>query len=447
MPAFSRLGFGQAADALPAVTHLKTSPRIDGTTDRFRRARDGSVAILFALLLVPLAVFVGATVDYSRATDAHAVLAAAADAAALSAVNPQAMGIKKNDAKKSAEDLFRARAGTLPHDGAVAVKVDVDEKDGRRNVRVAYSLLLPTTFMRMTGRKTIEVAGASTASSADPVYIDFHLLLDNTPSMGVGATLADIATMVNNTSDKCAFACHDLSANGNDYYAKAKKLGVTMRIDVVRSATQRLMDTATNTAIVKSQFRAAVYTFGTSCAALGLATVSALSDNLSGVKSAANNIDLMTIPKQNYNNDQCTDYDNTIAAADKAIGASGDGASAAHPQQMLFFVADGVADAYYPSTCSRPTTGGRCQEPLKPKDCQALKDRGVKIAVLYTTYLPLPTNSWYQTWIAPFAPKIGTNMEACASPGLYFEVSPSQGIAEAMEVLFKRAVSQARVTS
>jgi hypothetical protein len=37
-------------------------------------------------------------------------------------------------------------------------------------------------------------------------------------------------------------------------------------------------------------------------------------------------------------------------------------------------------------------------------------------------------------------------MESCASPDLYFEVSPSQGISEAMTALFQKAVAQARLT-
>jgi hypothetical protein len=31
-----------------------------------------------------------------------------------------------------------------------------------------------------------------------------------------------------------------------------------------------------------------------------------------------------------------------------------------------------------------------------------LKNKGYKIAMLYTTYLPLPTNGWYNSWIKPF---------------------------------------------
>ena len=54
-----------------------------------------------------------------------------------------------------------------------------------------------------------------------PLYIDFYLLLDNSPSMGVGATPADVTTMVNNTSDSCAFACHDFN-DSNNYYNLAK---------------------------------------------------------------------------------------------------------------------------------------------------------------------------------------------------------------------------------
>jgi hypothetical protein len=87
-------------------------------------------------------------------------------------------------------------------------------------------------------------------------------------------------------------------------------------------------------------------------------------------------------------------------------------------------------------------------------DCTALKNRGIKIAMLYATYLALPTNALYMTWINPFNPgpygpsinsKIAKNMEACASPGFYFEVSPTDGIAQAMTALFPegRAVGAA----
>ena len=46
----------------------------------------------------------------------------------------------------------------------------------------------------------------------------------------------------------------------------------------------------------------------------------------------------------------------------------------------------------------------------------------------------------------PVQGEIATKMQSCASPGLYFEVSPSQGISDAMNALFKKALSEARIT-
>ena len=76
-----------------------------------------------------------------------------------------------------------------------------------------------------------------------PQYIDFYLLLDNSPSMGVAATPQDVTTMVNSTPDKCAFACHDVS-NANNYYNLARSLGVTERLRM----TGEIMDVTTHLA-------------------------------------------------------------------------------------------------------------------------------------------------------------------------------------------------------
>lgn len=86
-------------------------------------------------------------------------------------------------------------------------------------------------------------------------------------------------------------------------------------------------------------------------------------------------------------------------------------------------------------------------EPIDPAKCKILKDRGIKIAILYTSYLPLKDNSFYMDWIWPFQNDIPRHMEACASPGYYFEVSLDQGISDAMNALFHKIVSTPRITS
>jgi hypothetical protein len=116
----------------------------------------------------------------------------------------------------------------------------------------------------------------------------------------------------------------------------------------------------------------------------------------------------------------------------------GTGMAGSTPQEVLFIVSDGVDDS--------SVGGSRNQALFTTTQCTAVKNRGIRIAVLYTTYLPLPTNSWYNTYISPFQPQIAGNMQSCASPGLFFQVSTDQDISAAMAALFQQAVATARLT-
>jgi hypothetical protein len=124
----------------------------------------------------------------------------------------------------------------------------------------------------------------------------------------------------------------------------------------------------------------------------------------------------------------------------------GTGASNSTPQKVLFLVSDGVEDDNT-DVCSETLSGTRCQAPFDTTWCTTVKARGIRIAVLYTTYLPLPTNSWYNTWVAPWQSQIATNMQSCASPGLYFAITTDGDITAAMQALFEEAVSTARLTN
>jgi len=425
---------------------------------KFCRDKCGNIAITFALASMPILLAAGAAVDYSLANRTKAALDSYADAAVISAVNQAAMSLTDSGAQTFATNQFNAQATTLKKGSVSNVTVNVATSGNTRTATLTYMASVPTAFMGMVSVNTIPIGGSATAASATPTYIDFYLLLDNTPSMGVGATPADVTKMVNNTPDQCAFACHQMDISPNDYYGLAKSLGVTTRIDVVRSATQQLMDTATSDQVVSSQFRMAIYTFGASAANAGLTKIFSLSSSLSSAKTAAANIDLMTVPYQNYASDTDTNFDAVFPAINNQIANPGDGSTSGSPQKIVFFVSDGVADAANIS-CTQPTTAGqdpqthtnytRCQEPLTVSNCTALKTRGIKIAVLYTTYLALPTNGWYMSWIDPFnagpygpSPnsQIAANMQACASKGLYFEISPTMDIPAALQAVFKTAL-------
>jgi hypothetical protein len=193
------------------------------------------------------------------------------------------------------------------------------------------------------------------------------------------------------------------------------------------------MDTAADTETVNDQYRVAIYMFNRE-----LETISALSNNLSSVKGKAQDIDLVELPYASWNDYQLTDYDKTLPEIDKLISKPGSGSTASAPQKVLFFVSDGVADF--------SKAGKRTIAPIDVASCTAIKKRGIKIAMLYTTYLPLPTNDFYNKNVAPFAPNIAPSMQSCASPDLYFEVSPTEGISAAMTALFHKLVAQAHLT-
>ncbi len=63
------------------------------------------------------------------------------------------------------------------------------------------------------------------------------------------------------------------------------------------------------------------------------------------------------------------------------------------PQEVVFLVTDGVEDKIVSgaSACPNATLAGskRCQQPLDTAMCTTIKNRGIKIAILYTEYLQL----------------------------------------------------------
>jgi Flp pilus assembly protein TadG len=437
----------------------------------FGTDRRGNIAVIFALALLPVMSAVGCAVDYSRATQLRSKLLAAADAASVGSIAKTAPAFIQAgtmttdgpipDGVTDAQNIFDGNMKDVTGYTLNSRTPTVTKSGSLVTSTVAFSASVPTMFMGVMGRSAITVTGSSTSTANMPLYIDFYLLLDNSPSMGVAATPNDVTKMVNNTPDKCAFACHDYNDSSN-YYDLAKTLHITTRIDVLRSATQQLMDTAATTETYTNQFRMAIYDFGASSKTIGLRALFSLSSSLTSAKTAAGNIDLMGVYGNNdaYTADKDTQFSTLFPAITKIIGTSGSGTSAA-PLKYLFFVSDGVADESNAS-CSKTMYNShwgnispRCQSPIDPTLCDTLKKKnGVKIAVLYTTYLELKTNSWYMDWLypfnqGPFGPspnsEIAQNMQACASPGFYFEVSPTDGISDAMDALFKKALADAHI--
>ncbi|HXW23919.1 MAG TPA: pilus assembly protein TadG-related protein [Xanthobacteraceae bacterium] len=457
----------------------------------FRSAKGGNVAIIFGLTVIPLIGLVGAGVDYSRAARIQTILQAAADAAALGSVAQAspgytyALSMPANGpvpiAQTEAVNIFNGEIAGRTGFTVANLTTTVTNSNWQLTSTVQFTATVPTVLMEILGWNTMTVTGTSVAANGLPTFMDFYLLLDNTPSMGLPATQTDITTLVNGTTKYastnglgCAFACHDIGTNQSNpnnsafdnFYATAKTLGVTKRIDVMASAAAQMMTTAINSQTVNSQFRVAIYTFGTWGSTTPPSDVAkqasnnyapnqvvALTTNLSAAATAAAQIDLMTVDVNNENNDRATDFDSMLPAISNLIPNPGTGASSTSRQALLFIVSDGMADEVAPANCfgNDISSQTRCIEPVNTALCTAIKNRGIRIAVLYTTYLTLPSSgpgsdSWSTSNVMPWVPDVAPAMQACASPGLYFQVTPTQGIGDAMNALFEQAIATARLT-
>jgi hypothetical protein len=199
-----------------------------------------------------------------------------------------------------------------------------------------------------------------------------------------------------------------------------------------------------------SQYQMAIYTFANN----GLSTIQALTSNLTAAQTAAGNINVLQVYKNNWltssnnNSDMDTNFEAAMTQVNNIMPNPGLGTPTSTPQEVLFIVTDGVDDEVSTAAnCSQPLSGSnRCQQPFNTALCTTVKNRGIQIAVLYTEYLPLPTNSWYNSWISPFQSQISSNLQSCASTGMFFSVTTDGDITAAMQVLFAQAISTARLT-
>ena len=434
---------------------------------KFRRDRRGNVAIIFALSLIPCVFLTGMALDFSTATQKRVQLNAAADAAALAAVTPAMMGQTNAAAQTAATNAFNGVASTVVGVTNVTPTITVASSNGglTRTVTVSYTANSTNTFPNVlklltgTSQTSWPVSGSSQSTSSTSPNINFYLLLDNSPSMNIAATTAGINTMVANTASQggCAFACHEShpssdnlgNPGGEDNYTLAQNLGVVTRIENMATATQALMTTATTTqAANNATYKMAIYTFNYS----GTSTVQTLTSNLNTAGTAAAGIDVLEVynnnclTSSNCNNDTDTDFNSAMSSINSIMPTPGTGSGNSTPQEVLFIVSDGVDDKVSASCSETLGSGNRCQQPFSTTWCTTVKNRGIRIAVLYTEYLPLPTNSWYNTWVSPWQPQIATNMQNCASTGLYFKITTDGDISSAMQALFEQAVATARLT-
>ncbi len=446
------------------------APQILRHLPRFSADRRANVAMTFAIVVLPITFAAGMGVDYTMAARRQTKLDAAADAAALAAVTPAEFSATTSNAQTAAQNMFNAQASTVTGVSSIVLTANVTQTVSNSTVKrtalVTYTAKSATAFAGIIGQKTLNIAGGSTATASTAPNINFYVLADDSPSMAIPATTAGINSMISATSGSptgggneggCAFACHESNPSadnlgnpgGEDNYALARNLGLTLRIDNLTTAIENLASTAAATEASNSAaYKMAIYTFDTN-----FNTIESLTSNMTTASTQASNISMLQVYDNNWitsssnNSDTDTNSDNALSSINTIMPTPGNGTNVRgdSPQEVLFFVTDGVEDEM--------VSGSRQQSVMSTSECTTIKNRGIRIAVLYTTYVPLNlvtgtgAPSWYATYIAPIQSNIGPTLESCASPGLYQEVDTNQDISTALATLFINAVNTAHLTN
>lgn len=433
---------------------------------RLRRDKRGNVMLLFGLALVPLVFATGMGIDYGRAMRLQTQMEAAADAAALAAVSQQALNWTPANATTTARNFFISQTTgltgmTIDYNDTSQFNVVVHDTNGAINVRTAtvtFRAQSANAFGGILGLNSLTIKGTSASTASTAPNIDFYVLMDMSGSMALPTTTAGLATMTTKTGG-CAFACHSTNdaktATNNvppwngaqaDYYTVAQSYSIPLRVNAETTAVSQLMTVAQSVATANNvTYRMSISRFSRSGRFVNFQS---LTNNLpaAGTAAAGQTIDAYysnNCPTSSLcNNDTDTATSDAFTRLTNIMPTSpGHGSNAVGdtPQAFMFLITDGMRDE------SRP--GGDPEANIDTSLCDTIKSRGIRIAILYTEYLPqTASDSWSQTHALPHIPEIEPALQTCASTGLYYKVTTDSDISAALNALFQQAVASAHLT-
>jgi Flp pilus assembly protein TadG len=156
-----------------------------------RRATSANVTVTFALAVLPMAGFVGAAVDYSRANSVKAAMQAAADSTALM-LSKTASKLSDTSLDGKADEYFRAVFHRPAVASALKVSATYSTASGSQ-VTVDASTKVQTNFMRIMGFSELTVAVTAQARWGT-TKMQIALALDNTGSMAENLKMPALKT-------------------------------------------------------------------------------------------------------------------------------------------------------------------------------------------------------------------------------------------------------------
>lgn len=310
--------------------------------------------------------------------------------------------------------------------------------------------------MEILGINTLAIGGTSVSQVVLPTYINVYVVIDNSESMGIGATTADQKLTYNATygtsGGSCALACHYA---GSDTESTVHNAGATLRIDVAKQAViAGLKSIPTG-----SNYQVAVYTMANS-----LKNVFSLSNNVTSAITAVNNVDL-----ENSNDDGGTNTTYTLQTLANQLPTAGTGLTQSTAQGIVMLITDAVQDSDMKvkngssfsdsidsnfvkySPCNQQTCwtdsafGGVTFEAFDPTQCTSIKNLGYTMMTLDVQYLIPPSNlqssqsfSNVFTYVSTYLlSSMTSNMQACATSSNYaYSASTPSEVSAATTAMF-----------
>jgi Flp pilus assembly protein TadG len=214
---------------------LLSIKRLTRLVHEFRSDTRGNIAIIFALVSIPLVALVGAAVDYTRAASARTALQSALDSAAL---------MISKDAAKMTDSEITTRARQYVDSLYTATDTPIQSftatytpnTGSGATIQLAAGGNMPTYFMRVMGSSydTLPIKTASTTTWGS-TRTRVALVLDNTGSMDDNGKMDALKTAAAKTTTGLIDQLAALSTNNGD-----------VEISIVPFAKDVNVDTSSN---------------------------------------------------------------------------------------------------------------------------------------------------------------------------------------------------------
>lgn len=431
---------------------------------RFRAERSGNVAIITALAALPMFGLMGFAIDYGVAMSDKAKLDAAADAASMAGLTTAQTVIKGGGSvasafqqgKVQASAAFAANAGAVAFLSNLTVTPNLQQPVAQTlTSSVSYAATVTNSFSRLIGIPQTPVKGLSSATLALTTYINYYIVVDNSQSMGIGATPQDMTNLyvrssgLNLVNGGCVFGCH-VTSPGDPYsmedVAHNMLPRINLRIDSAAAAVQTVVAQAQAQSGSSGAIKIGLYTMsGYPMSGSRLTTVAAPTANFANLTAAASTIDLG--PNDGTAGFGDSDFIDSVTSFNAILPSQGNGTSATSPINYVVIITDGVQDVP-----GGGCWGGHCTAAFPVNECYPLQAKA-NVGVINTVYNPIYAGNnqafglddRYTGMVKPIFPDVAPNLQACvSSPKLYFEATDGPAIASSLSQLFASTATAAR---